>query len=506
MSVTDVKPDYDLGTSADYLVFGVGAKKRKHTAAGSNRIVPGFYCDAPCVEAFVALGDELAKQNSRKVKAQSYVLSFSPEEFDVDSPADLQRVGDAGFLLAKKMHPNSACLVVVHADGKGRAAHAHIKVLNHDTATGMALRDFRVHWRVKKANDELMRDLGMQVVEAKPKQPTDAWVTRRNELPQYEQQLGDVCAEAKFEALAATLAAPSPSMARFTARFTAACQARGVELVTDEYKVKSGNRGGKQEGATVVGFTFKMRDDTTPKRRIRRRKASALSSEFTHDAITAAFDAKQMQPQEGVPAQVPVRRQPKRPRMAQQKTAATISGGMAPAPAPAQAESEARQSAAAVKPANSWKEQMQAALEEANAQGNAESNRMITEYLREKEAVAATKCEQHAQQAEAALQSEPAHRPQRNPPLEGLRKLDEETLEAAASAHEPEQTPEEAAEPETINEAETIFERGHSPSPWTDSENPYLTKNRKRMQRIRAELADADDETFESADTRTPGD
>ena len=298
MSITDVKADYDIRASAEYLVLGVGTKKKRHLAAGTNRLVRGFYCDAPGIDEFVALGNDLAKQHGRKVKAQSYVLSFSPDEFDVSNPADLQRVGDAGFLLAKRMHPNSPCLVVVHADGKGRAAHAHIKVLNHDNATGKALRAYRVHWQVKRANDELMRDLDMNVLQAKPKPPADAWVSKRPDLPEFEQSLGDICAAAKGAALAATLATLTPTMEEFTAQFTLACRARGVELVVDEFKVKSERRRGSRLDALSKGFTFKMRDEYSPKRRMRRRKASALSSEFTHDKLAATLAESQSSPRQ----------------------------------------------------------------------------------------------------------------------------------------------------------------------------------------------------------------
>ena len=46
MSITTVSPVYDLGTRADYLEFGVGAKKMSHKKAGTDRLAPGFYCDA----------------------------------------------------------------------------------------------------------------------------------------------------------------------------------------------------------------------------------------------------------------------------------------------------------------------------------------------------------------------------------------------------------------------------------------------------------------------------
>jgi hypothetical protein len=369
MSITDVKPDYDLDASTDYLVFGVGAKKRKHEAAGSNRIAPGFYCDAPSVNAFVALGQELAKKNGRKVKAQSYVLSFAPEEFSVEDPQDLQRVGDAAFLLAKKMHPNSPCLVVVHADGEGKAAHAHIKVLNHDTLTGNALRNFRVHWQVKKVNDALMQELGMQVLEAKPKQPKDAWSRRRSQLPEFEQHLGDLCAAAKAEALAETLADASPSMDKFTAQFAASCRTRGVELVTDDYRVKSDKRRGKQEGESAVGFTFKMRDETTLRPRLRRRKASALSSEFTHDSIAGQINLRGA----ALMALSPVQAVP----LHDSKLSWLGSG--------TQGRKPNRNPTPGVASAGEWREKMLAALEDAHAQSQVSTDARIRKFKQDRE-------------------------------------------------------------------------------------------------------------------------
>ncbi|WP_242491713.1 hypothetical protein [Actinomyces minihominis] len=99
---------------------------------------------------------------------------------------------------------------------------------------------------------------------------------------QFAQQLGDAVAEAH----AAALAHAKPSMAVFVAE----ANARGVEVVEHDHAVKSGDRSGHAEGNTVTGITYRMRDETTPKRRMRRRKASAPSSEFTHDALCAEFE------------------------------------------------------------------------------------------------------------------------------------------------------------------------------------------------------------------------
>ncbi|WP_228069754.1 relaxase/mobilization nuclease domain-containing protein [Actinomyces bowdenii] len=57
-------------------------------------------------------------------------------EFDPKSPEDVQRVNDLGYQLAKKMHPDSDCLVVSHVDGRGKKPHNHILVINHNNRTG----------------------------------------------------------------------------------------------------------------------------------------------------------------------------------------------------------------------------------------------------------------------------------------------------------------------------------------------------------------------------------
>lgn len=334
MIAPKVSPVYDLGARADYLSHGTGDKKRKHLRQGTDRFAPGFYCDAASIEEFIALGNRLAEQHGRKVKAQSYIVSAGADELSKDDPRDQQCMGDYGFMLAKKMHPNSPCMVVVHDDGG--VLHAHVTVLNHDEATGLALRDYRVHWQVKRANDELAREMGMRVIEPQQRQPLDAWATRRAELPEFDQQLGDAVAEAR----AAALAHAQPSMAVFVAE----ANARGVEVVEHDHVVKSGGRTGHAEGDTATGITYRMRDETTPKRRMRRRKASALSSAFTHDALSAEFEP---QPQ---PAPAP----------AQPQAAPSFSSGLAALRLKRDEEAQKAQPVERVAPSESPSEAMEA--------------------------------------------------------------------------------------------------------------------------------------------------
>ncbi|MDN3935693.1 relaxase/mobilization nuclease domain-containing protein [Arthrobacter sp. YD4] len=285
MSITTVSPVYDLGTRADYLEFGVGAKKKGHKAAGTDRLAPGFYCDAPSIAQFIETGNRLAEQNGRRVKAHSYIVSFHPDELDVNDPLDLQRAGDLAFLLAKKMRPNSPAMVVVHDDGQGGCAHAHITILNHDAVTGKAPRDYRVHWQVKRANDALMQEEGMQVTTPAPvSTPGSYWANKRGDMAAFDQQLGDAIEQAGIDTSAVDL----PT-------FIAACRARGVEVITTEHKVKHDGYRSKTAGETATGITYKMRDESTPGKnpRVRRRKASALSPEFTAEGLDKVFTKKQ---------------------------------------------------------------------------------------------------------------------------------------------------------------------------------------------------------------------
>jgi hypothetical protein len=289
VSATSVRALHDLGVSGDYLEFGVGSMKAGHKEAGTNRFGSGSYCDAPSVEAFIAMGDRFAEEHGRKVKAHSYVMSWSPGELDVNDPADLQRAGDLAFLFAKTVRPDSPCLIVVHDDGDGGCVHAHIVTLNHDLETGKSPRDFRVHWQVKRANDELMREQGMDVIEPIHKaSQRPYWDEQRGDMAGFDRQLGDAIVGARAEALADPSAV---DLAAFHAAFDAACAARGVELVEKEFEVKSDKRRGKTKGDTAVGITYRMFDEVTPskKPRWRRRKASSLSPEFTIDGLHAAF-------------------------------------------------------------------------------------------------------------------------------------------------------------------------------------------------------------------------
>ncbi|WP_164971971.1 relaxase/mobilization nuclease domain-containing protein [Micrococcus luteus] len=299
MSTSQISPVYDLGTRADYLRHGKGSKAAKHRAHGTNRIAPGFYCDASSVDQFIELGNHLASAHGRRVKAHSIILSFSPEELSVDSDDDLQLVGDAGLELARRAFPNSPVMVVVHDDSAGKNPHAHITVLNHDMRTGKAPKANRTHSQIKPINDQLMRDLGLSVTgqhtgtgfpwperRAERQARIEAGSPRRDDA--FKVALGDAVAEAHAEVLAGDLADPRAAL-------EAALESRGVALAATRHKVETDARAGHRRGDTVEGWTYTMLDpEPTPgaRRRRRRSKASELASSFTSDGFDKAVEVE----------------------------------------------------------------------------------------------------------------------------------------------------------------------------------------------------------------------
>lgn len=296
MSYSHIEQLYDLGTAAEYYELGSGSKKKVHLAAGTDRLGPGFYVDAGSIEEFVALGNHLADAKGRRVKGHRLLLSWGPDELDVDDPDDLQRGGDLAFELAKRAFPNSPCLVVVHSDAEGRNVHAHVTILNHDLVAGKAPTKNRTHAQIKKLNDELMREEGLRVI--------DAYEARKHSWPQvrqdraarveageprrngeFELHLGDRVAAARQEALAGDLVDPH-------ADYLEALKARGIDVTSTQHEVTSEHRSGSKKGDVEVGLVFRMLDEWTPTKRTRhrRRAASSLSAEFTAKALDRAVE------------------------------------------------------------------------------------------------------------------------------------------------------------------------------------------------------------------------
>ncbi|WP_440711942.1 relaxase/mobilization nuclease domain-containing protein [Gordonia sp. FQ] len=139
-------------------------------------------------EATVVAAEEMfAPYDKRRPrKGALLTLSFPPDEFDVNNPEHQQRVLELAYELAKRVAPNSPCVVGVHADKAH--LHAHVFILNHDMTTLKALRKGFVYSDVKSINDELMEENGLRVAEPGEVSKTkeSVWLRRRGvEIPEH---------------------------------------------------------------------------------------------------------------------------------------------------------------------------------------------------------------------------------------------------------------------------------------------------------------------------------
>lgn len=114
----------------------------------------------------IASIESMLKGTGRKNQALMVIQSFSKDELDPRDPMTPTIVADAAYALVKEVAPNSPCDVVVHLDSDGGNPHAHITIANVDLVTGKAARENGLaHWVLKKANDKIMREMGLQVLE-----------------------------------------------------------------------------------------------------------------------------------------------------------------------------------------------------------------------------------------------------------------------------------------------------------------------------------------------------
>lgn len=284
MSTVHVKASRNAAVLVEYLVWGRGPTGRAHRSAGTDRVA-AMVCEHPDgPEAFARYARVVTSAHRRPVEVLHYRQGFNSVELSPTEPDDVQSVADTGYLLAKRMHPNSAVLVVVHIDGVGGHPHAHIVVVNHDDANNRALKHYRTfHDRpdqggqkgLKSVNDDLMRELGYSVVADAPAEVMDDWELRRGSFGDgsLDQELGDRV----YAAL----------------RDHRSVDEQAYRQVLGEHEVEL-----RASAKDPSGWTYAMRDERGDRPRMRRRKASRLSSEFTHAGAHEIFKLRKEQDRE----------------------------------------------------------------------------------------------------------------------------------------------------------------------------------------------------------------
>lgn len=159
MSITKQTTTVRAAAAIMYAHFGKPADVKHSRAAAWRSDFRNAY-DA------IASIESMLKGTGRKNQALMVIQSFSKDELDPRDPMTPMIVADAAYALAKEVAPNSPCDVVVHLDSDGGNPHAHITIANVDLVTGKAARENGLaHWVLKKANDKIMREMGLQVLE-----------------------------------------------------------------------------------------------------------------------------------------------------------------------------------------------------------------------------------------------------------------------------------------------------------------------------------------------------
>lgn len=159
MSITKQTTTVRAAAAIMYAHFGKPADVKHSRAAAWRSDFRNPY-DA------IASIESMLKGTGRKNQALMVIQSFSRDELDPRDPMTPMIVADAAYALAKEVAPNSPCDVVVHLDSDGGNPHAHITIANVDLVTGKAARESGLaHWVLKKANDKIMREMGLQVLE-----------------------------------------------------------------------------------------------------------------------------------------------------------------------------------------------------------------------------------------------------------------------------------------------------------------------------------------------------
>ena len=265
MSTTNIQPLPSVRGRMRYTELGEGQKYKSNIENGTNRIAAQMG-DMESREEFTLHCEAMRRQNPQRANEGFEVrVSWSPDEMSIDSPEDIERAKEYGYLLCKEIAPESACWVTVHTDGEGGCLHVHAAICNHDEATGKGLSHGMDHHRIAAINDRLSIENGFSVV-GKPafvKDKQTTWFDRRKECTPFEQKLGDAVYYAR-------------TVSKDTEEFERTLKTQGVEI-----KESKG------------GWSYYMMDDTGGKRRKRRRKTSNLADDLTKDAIEERFREKQ---------------------------------------------------------------------------------------------------------------------------------------------------------------------------------------------------------------------
>lgn len=117
----------------------------------------------------------LIEGTTRTNLGESLVLSFPAHEMDVTNPEHQRRAGELLYELMKRAAPDSPAVVAVHVDSKGQKLHAHGLLPNHNLRTGLSNQAKMAIKHLRRINDTLMREEGLEVCNQNDKSKSRTW-------------------------------------------------------------------------------------------------------------------------------------------------------------------------------------------------------------------------------------------------------------------------------------------------------------------------------------------
>ena len=141
-----------------------------------RKAVPVVISDLGDNEYEIGMNAELLLEGTtRKNLGESLVLSFPAHEMDLNNAEHQQWVAEMAYELAKRAAPTAPVVVAVHTDSEGGMLHAHVLVVNHDLETGRSNQQRMDIRHLRRINDRLMREEGLEVCNQNDKSKGRTW-------------------------------------------------------------------------------------------------------------------------------------------------------------------------------------------------------------------------------------------------------------------------------------------------------------------------------------------
>lgn len=183
MSVVKNHRTKSVGAATVYAVYGTYENMRNDDVRAAAYSVVSATPGATPKQFISETVAEIARHPERENQAELIIQSFHPDELDKDNPFDVQLAHLAGLELARRIAPNSDVVVATHTDSESGHLHNHIIIANHDRETGKTPRNARNFYAVKRSNDAVMRDLGLEVYEPEPVPEPELGYSHLRNLP-----------------------------------------------------------------------------------------------------------------------------------------------------------------------------------------------------------------------------------------------------------------------------------------------------------------------------------